>query len=998
MNRFKSHFLKYNRRICFFVLILLNFGNAFSQKYYLFQHYNTSNGLANNNVMTLNQDKNGYMYFGTDAGLSRFDGFKFNNNVIPIISRNTAFVECIDRNSEGNIAVSSFMHGIFVQQSDGTFKQYLIEKFKVGKNVAKALKVISKNKILVSTGTSLYLFENGSFKTILFDKDNKIIASTMEYDHKGNIWFGGYHGLGVIQSADTSHIPWYFPELKDLYINKILFDEEGNLLIGSIKGYYKLVFNVRGDYTKGYKVLQPLKVLESAYINNIYIDNVNNLWIATSASGVYKINKDTISENISIENGLPAVGVMRTFQDNEGNYWFANNSGVSKLSGFNKYFLSFEGKQLKEAGNIKKDAFGRYFLSNESCFFIMQNNNVSRFDIKGTAVGAGGIKRFIIDKNTLWVSNYNGLYSLELNKINPDFRNFKKRADFKKYDVSRVRCLTNDKEGNIWIASDKGVYLFCDNKFITCQINHKLASKIRPVKILNDKYGYYWFGDFSNGLYRMKLTKIEDNKAILDSVQVYKSLKPDSSFVTAWVQDMLVDSKGCLWYSTLYTGVYKLQIDKNGVKNYELFSTKNGLSNNQVTHLYEDKDNNIWFSTLEGADCYNSRTGKFTHFNKKNTPGSQIYCVMAEDNKVFLEFEEGILIIEDLNKEKLSNIIPKPIISNVYVNGIIDSIALSGTEVVKFRHNQNYLTFEYGAITFKTENNILYQYKLEGLNDNWGSFTENHNISFSNLAPGNYRFMVRTKNSDGLVNKEYASFAFHISPPFYRTWWFILMISISVLSFIYTAYKYRIKQLLKVERLRTRIASDLHDDIGSTLSSISILSEILSNQLDNSPKSSTMISQIGTNARNMLESMDDIIWAVNPSNDKFQNLGLRVREYAIPLFESKNIKFNIHIDSSLAMLQLPMDIRRNLYLIAKESINNLVKYSECSEVKVEFSEHNPNLLMTVEDNGKGFDPESPTTRNGLKNMKRRASQIHAQIDISSNIGKGSIVKLIVKII
>jgi ligand-binding sensor domain-containing protein len=981
------------------LIVLVLIGEiSFAQKYYLFQHYNTSNGLANNNVMTLNQDKNGYMYFGTDAGLSRFDGFRFDNNVIPVISKNTAFVECIGRDNEGNIVVCSFMHGIFIQQPDGSFKQYLMEKFKIGKNVAKALKVISKNKILVSTGISIFLFENGNFKSILTDKNNKIVASTMEYDLKGNIWFGGYYGLGMINKADTTYTPWYFPELTDLYINIILFDKEGNILIGTIKGYYKLVFDVKDDYKKGYKVFQPIKDLESSFINNIYIDKVNNQWIATSASGVYKINKDTISENISIENGLPTVGIMRTFQDNEGNYWFASNLGVSKLSGFNKYFLSIEGKKLEQAGDIKKDAFGRYFLSNESNFFILQNNKVNRFDIKGTAIGAGGIKRFIIDKNTLWVSNYNGLYSLELDKNTPDFSNFRKRADFKKFDISRVRCLSNDKEGNIWIASDKGVYLYRNNLFIPCLINHKLVSTLQPTKILNDKYGYYWFGDFSNGLYRMKLTKNDDNKAVLDSVQVYKSLKPDSSFVTAWAQDMLLDSKGNLWYSTLYTGVYKLQIDKNGVKNYELFSTKNGLSNNQVTHLYEDKDNNIWFSTMEGADCFNPLTGKFTHFNKKNTPGNQIYRVMAEDNKVFLEFEEGVLIIEDLNKEKLCNIIPKPIISTVYVNGIIDSLALSGTEVVKYRHNQNYITFDYGAITFTTENGILYQYKLEGLNNNWGSFIENRNISFSNLAPGDYRFMVRTKNSDGLISKDYASFAFHISPPFYRTWGFILLISISIISLIYTAYKYKIKQLLKVERLRTRIASDLHDDIGSTLSSISILSEILSSQLDNNPKSATMIGEIGINARSMLESMDDIIWAVNPMNDKFQNLGLRVREYAIPLFESKNIKFNIHIDSSLAMLQLPMDIRRNLYLIAKEAINNLIKYSDCSEVKVEFSEHSPNLLMIVEDNGKGFDPESPTIRNGLKNMKRRASQIQAQIDISSSIGKGSIVKLTVKII
>jgi signal transduction histidine kinase len=139
--------------------------------------------------------------------------------------------------------------------------------------------------------------------------------------------------------------------------------------------------------------------------------------------------------------------------------------------------------------------------------------------------------------------------------------------------------------------------------------------------------------------------------------------------------------------------------------------------------------------------------------------------------------------------------------------------------------------------------------------------------------------------------------------------------------------------------------------------------------------------------------MDDIIWAVNPANDKFQNLGLRIREYAIPLFESKNIKFQIHFSEQLSMLPLPMDIRRNVYLIAKEAVNNLVKYSECEEAEIEFNEQNNLLLMTICDNGKGFDPIAPSSRNGLRNMRRRADQIKSILEITSEPGKGASIRL-----
>jgi len=223
-----------------------------------------------------------------------------------------------------------------------------------------------------------------------------------------------------------------------------------------------------------------------------------------------------------------------------------------------------------------------------------------------------------------------------------------------------------------------------------------------------------------------------------------------------------------------------------------------------------------------------------------------------------------------------------------------------------------------------------------------------------------------------------------------------MLLSASVLILVVTfAYQYRIKQILKLERLRTRIASDLHDDVGSTLSSISILSEILATQPDNNPKSADLIGKIGVNARNMLESMDDIIWAVNPANDKFQNLGLRIREFAIPLFESKDIKFQIHFSEHLATLHLPMDVRRNVYLIAKEAINNLVKYAECKQAEIKFYEEHVNMVMIIKDDGKGFNPAQPSSRNGLKNMQRRADQVGATLEVFSEPGKGVCISLII---
>ena len=243
-------------------------------------------------------------------------------------------------------------------------------------------------------------------------------------------------------------------------------------------------------------------------------------------------------------------------------------------------------------------------------------------------------------------------------------------------------------------------------------------------------------------------------------------------------------------------------------------------------------------------------------------------------------------------------------------------------------------------------------------------------------------------------------FRFRVVQPFYLAWWFIALLVAIVALIIYSIYIDRIKNIIKLHKMRVKIASDLHDDIGSTLSSISIMSDLLQLQLDNSQHAGDLLKKIGANAHNMLESMDDIVWSVNPANDKFQDLDLRVREYAIPLFESKNIRFQIITPPDLKTLPLSMDVRRNIFLIAKEAVNNLVKYSGCGMATIGFSFSHSVLTMKIEDDGNGFDVEQceNNNRNGLKNMKLRAGQIGAKLSVNSEIDKGTCIALSVKII
>lgn len=211
---------------------------------------------------------------------------------------------------------------------------------------------------------------------------------------------------------------------------------------------------------------------------------------------------------------------------------------------------------------------------------------------------------------------------------------------------------------------------------------------------------------------------------------------------------------------------------------------------------------------------------------------------------------------------------------------------------------------------------------------------------------------------------------------------------IAVASFGY--YSYRTRQKLKLQMLRNKIASDLHDDIGSTLSSISIFSQMAQQQ---SKETIPLLETIGDNSRKMLDAMADIVWTINPENDQFEKIVLRMRNFAYELLGAKNIDFEFNADEEVTKMKLSMEVRKNLYLIFKEATNNLVKYSGANKATFNIKAEKNNLSMMISDNGSGFDQRQTTAGNGLKNMKKRAEEIGAQFMIHSNPGNGTIIDL-----
>lgn len=294
--------------------------------------------------------------------------------------------------------------------------------------------------------------------------------------------------------------------------------------------------------------------------------------------------------------------------------------------------------------------------------------------------------------------------------------------------------------------------------------------------------------------------------------------------------------------------------------------------------------------------------------------------------------------------------------------------------------------------------NAQYAIQLKGSdNIEWIKIGQQNFMSYSNLYGGEYVFSVKN-----LRNNTQKSLKFKIKPAFWQSWWFVPAIFLYVLTvfsiIIYLFLMYRFRQKMRTQRIQDKIARDLHDDVGSTLSSISILTQVAKNQLNISPeKTQILLNQISENAQEMLENMSDIVWTNKTLNDNFEQLMVRMQEFTAKMLEPKGIEYEFSFDESLKLIKWNAQKYYDFYMIFKETINNSAKYSEAKKLIISILKEKNMLSMEINDNGKGFDTTHQKLGNGILNMKKRAEQLKGSFVLKSEIGKGTTIEVKISI-
>jgi len=416
-----------------------------------------------------------------------------------------------------------------------------------------------------------------------------------------------------------------------------------------------------------------------------------------------------------------------------------------------------------------------------------------------------------------------------------------------------------------------------------------------------------------------------------------------------------------------------------------------------VTSFGEKNNGDIWIGNYLGLDKLVKLPSGYRVFNFSKVVNffAEIKCIIPIGNDNWLcVANTGVATFKD---EDLHKTAPLPATIFSASLGVADNklTIFSPSEKISLTPHQNAARFEFGALGFINERQILYSYRLKGGSDTTWSKPENiHEASYASLSHGDYTFEVKTIGWNGEYSSP-ASFSFFISTPFWKQWWFIGLCAALVASIVFALYRYRIKQIIRLQQVRNTIATDLHDDIGSALTNISILAELSSNKNQQNVFAENLPGRISEESTLAQQALDDIIWSVNSNNDTLNQTMARMRRYAAVVFEPVGINCNLDFENIPGDIKLNMEQRKDIYLVFKECLNNVIKHASAKNVFIKIEVERNVFQLKIADDGKGFDTSKQTDRNGLKNIRSRIQRWTGKLSINTTANEGTTVDCVI---
>ena len=979
--------------ISFFLFVFHTNASEYSSRLWQMEE-----GLPHNIVQAITQTRDGYLWVGTREGLARFDGVRFTEfEIVGETTRPSISALCEDDN--GNLWISTENSGLFCL-SNGKISLRQPPN-RPGDFLVSEIHKVADGTLWMSSNGTVSRLKDGKIQV---QKELPNIGWSFYADGDGVFW-----GDNTLKQFDGKRVEVWpvrtgrFPPSP----RKIIRDRNGVFWLGSTTGLTRVENGIATYFPKGDG--------PQGIVSMIFEDRKGNLWIGAYGGLSRFVDGEFVSEG---EDDGTFYRVYSIFEDREGNIWIGSEEGLARLTP--KTFMTYTKEQgltqnsiaticPSRDGSIWIAAWGGGLnhLVGEAITTFGQTNGLATDFVMAVHEGRDG---------SLWV----GLdHAMGLNRI--------KDGKVIHYGRSQglvdlvMTAIIEDRQGNVWIGSREALNRFKDEKFIRYTTDDGLShNKINaicegPEKII-------WIGTEGG------LTQWDDGRFI-DFAAKEPRLKTS-------VLSLYEDGEDTLWIGTKGAGLARL---RNGELN--IFTSAQGLFSDSIYGIVEDDRNNLWLNSSKGIfQVSKKKLDEIAHgivpvvasFSYGEMDGiissSQYRDVMqpaackGTDGRLWFRTTQGAAVV-DPEKITANELKPPVVIESVIADK--RSAGVQGLKVnvqsqeqlsrasatLNIPPGRGELEIHYTALSFRAPGKNRFKYKLEGRDLDWVDADTRRVAYYNTIPPGKYRFRVIASNNDGIWNKTGASLALVLQPHFWQTWWFLCACGIAATGFVGGTARYvtrkkmqrkleRLEQQHAVEKERSRIARDMHDELGAKLTRISFQGASAKRHLANPVEVEQQIEKMSRTARELVLSLDEIVWAVDPENDSLDNLANYICRHASEFFENSSIICQFVIPSELPNRRLATDVRHNVFLAVKEALNNVLKHSEATRVEITIAADPKLFKIIISDNGCGFtqsDPEktAKTKRggHGLANLRERMSAIHGEFKMRN--GEGTRLEFIV---
>jgi ligand-binding sensor domain-containing protein len=942
----------------------------------------TKNGLPSNLTWGVATDNQGFTWIGTERGLVRYDGYQFF-----FIPKFTERVSSICANKE-------FIFGFF--ENTGLLKintqTYQIDTLQAtnfnngspNDDKYKNLFLNSHQQLWWSTAQTVQCFDWQKGKKTIYKITDELEAPEQLghfiEDKNGATWVFGKHGAYRKHASQKALIKIFRDNFVAVVQAKNAYfwaaTAEGNLLqIDPIT----------------LKILQKIP-LHKSRISSVFFTQYQQqdaLWIGQSSGlCLFLIKKRQIIDFSEIDkNGISINAIVENNKAHK--IWFCSSNGI--------YQENAQSSQIEKIiipeNLVKHPVTVNTVSAQDSDTFWMglshtgilkwqkSTNTLQLFHYQNSSIFTNRI--YILPNNHVLAGTSEGVFEIRNQTL--------KHLNLVGLEGKFINDITLDDEQNLWVMPEKSeIKTF---KFPTLQAvqlwNQKTYKdyftendwhnfvksadgKIWIIGWMPKAYGINYFNKTHQRFIETTGLFQQQNKTVSD--YFYQGTLGQN-------QTLLVVAGGFNRLDLLGKVIQKVHCD----------DYKNVFDSSIWTRIGEGTNGVVWIGTSEGLYAY-MKDGKQI-LKLKTTEGLISNDIangflIAPDNAVIVGGVNGFNMIPKhfLNTKKSYNNL---IISNLKINN--QEIPIPSNQQLVLERNQTNLVLDFSTLDYNLDYIANYRYRLD--EGNWVSLGNKPQIRFDNLKPNQYQLEVQAGDNSGNWNTETFKMNINLQKAFYETTFFYGLITLLLAGFFYGLYQFRYRQLLQLQHIREKISKDLHDEVGSTMSGISILGGIIQQNLSDNPLLKNFTERIVEDSQRVGDTLDDIVWSVKPKNDHLDQLLIRMKRFASDLFDAKDIDYQFVMPNASDNIKLSMDERYDIYLIYKEIINNLVKYAKCTKVSVKIEINKGFLWMEIKDNGIGFNPNQQTERNGIRNMKSRTENLGGHIDINSEIGKGTEISL-----